>query len=164
MWRLLKRKLPLDDNMVRFGITLGPNCLCCRIPTKENVDQVILNSNLVRNVWHHISQLLGINFNENTLINSLWQWWNSPPKNRVHQFILFITPSILSWEVWKARYTKRYDQRTTSTGRTFHQILFQVKVAMGKKFSRIDESWNWRHVCWIAENYKPRISSLWFTG
>ncbi|KAK6796478.1 hypothetical protein RDI58_004179 [Solanum bulbocastanum] len=31
---------------------------------------------------------------------------------------------------------------------------------MGKKFSNMEETWSWKDVCWIAEHYKPVISSL----
>lgn len=50
---------------------------------------------------------------------------------------------------------KKYGSKSTNVARICQQILFQLKIAMGKRFSKMDWGWSWHTVCDISESYKP---------
>lgn len=43
-WRAVRKKVPLDCCLQKKGIQLAPRCSCCKTPTLETVDHVLLNS------------------------------------------------------------------------------------------------------------------------
>ncbi|XP_059306517.1 uncharacterized protein LOC132057959 [Lycium ferocissimum] len=87
-------------------------------------------------------------------------WWQIVAKNEVYKMLLHITPCYTLWEIWKARNAKRYDSKNISMFRVTNQILFNVQVHISEKFSKMDTTWIWDKVCYIVEQYKPRITSM----
>ncbi|XP_015164964.1 uncharacterized protein [Solanum tuberosum] len=46
----------------------------------------------------------------------------------------------------------------TNARNEVHKML--LHVAISKKYSKMDSKWGWSTICLIAENYKPRITSI----
>lgn len=159
-WRLLKGRLQLDDIVLKFGTNIISRCCCCRLPEEETMNHVFANSNTAKKVWNTMSTPLGFQTTGRNILCILTQWWSKHPKNNVHKFLLLITPTIICWELWKARCGKKYGKKTISIFRICQQVLFQVKVSMGQKFNQMDWNWTWNTVCKVAEDYKTRLKSV----
>lgn len=134
MWRLLKRKLPLDNALARFRINSSfSSCSCCRDAKQKNANHLFADSDLAKQTWTIISRPLGFRITSNDVTSILWQWWRQQPKNIIQIFLLLIIPLIVCWEIWKARCTQRFEQKGITASNICFNILFQVKMAMGKK-------------------------------
>ncbi|KAG5595671.1 hypothetical protein H5410_036903 [Solanum commersonii] len=48
MWRVIKRKLPIDNIIMICGIHVDTRCTCCTISQLETLDQVFTTSDLAR--------------------------------------------------------------------------------------------------------------------
>lgn len=73
MWRLFKKKLPLDSSLSKFNINTNssPRCSCCRIAKHETTDHLFADSDMAGETWSQISRLLGLRVtgnNVNTII------------------------------------------------------------------------------------------------
>lgn len=143
MWKLLKKNLPLDASLSRFNIHKGLSCFCCRVACQETTDHAFAGSEMAKHTWDIISRPLGrFHMTWYTINAIIWQWWRHQPKNIIHKFLLRIAPMIVCWKIWKARRTKKYEHKNISASNICFQSLFQIKVAMEKKFKFIDYNWN----------------------
>lgn len=103
---------------------------------------------------------LGLSITASNVMTMLGNWWNSPPKNVVHRYLKIITPCVVLSEIWKARCVSKHEQRHISPSSICHQVLFQVKVAVGKKINTMEQGGNWNQVCNIAENYRTPLNRI----
>ncbi|XP_060200109.1 uncharacterized protein LOC132628341 [Lycium barbarum] len=140
MWRLTKKELPFDDTLTRFRIQPDTRCICCRVDKKENLNHVFARSDLAIRAWRMASDPLGISYRHSNVTEILKNRWDRKPIN-------------------VARCTKKYDNKNTSNARIKQKLLFQIKITLGKIFSKMNEDWNWEFVCDIVINYRTRISS-----
>ncbi|XP_059310293.1 uncharacterized protein LOC132061510 [Lycium ferocissimum] len=107
MWRLLRKKLPLDDRILSLGIQTDSNCNCCREQLPEKVDHVFTTSLFAMRIWNQMATPLGISHQGNSVQGALDCWWRVQPNNQVHKHILLITPCYILWQLWRARCDKR---------------------------------------------------------
>lgn len=158
-WRVLKRKLPFDDTIHKVGININTDCICCRTPKHDTLNHFFSMSDLAAHIWNFFSNPLGFNIRGRNPMSIINQWWNIHAKNQAHQLLLYITPVIILWELWKARCGKKYGNNNISRYKIQQQVLMQVKTSLGHKFGSMEESWNWNTVCQVAEKYKPQLKS-----
>ncbi|OIT30903.1 putative ribonuclease h protein, partial [Nicotiana attenuata] len=159
MWRLLNKKLPLDDNMGRFNFQNVSRCTCCRFPREETCHHVFASGDKAKRIWNAMSMPLGIRISEATFGGILRIWWQATPNNAVHNFILKITPIFVLWELWKVRCAKRYGSKNTSDRNIFYQILFNIKIAISKRFCPMNREWSWVTVCNFSYFFRPKLTS-----
>ncbi|KAK4353053.1 hypothetical protein RND71_028571 [Anisodus tanguticus] len=114
---------------------------------------------MAKSTWEWISRPLGIDSSSNNINQIASKWWNSKVNNAVHRMLVRISPSIVCWALWKARCSKIFSNKIISKVRISQHITFQAKIAIAKKFSRMDDLWGWYKVCNIAMSYKPRLTS-----
>ncbi|KAG5572274.1 hypothetical protein H5410_062040 [Solanum commersonii] len=139
---------------------MDTRCSCCRDTQLKTLDHLFTTSDLVIKVWNYVTRPLGITHNANTVYGVLDYWWQTNATNEVHKMLLHVTPFFALWEIWKTRNANRYDGKNISLFRIISQILFNVQVAISKKYSKMDSKWRWSTICLIAENYKPKITSI----
>ncbi|XP_059315569.1 uncharacterized protein LOC132066235 [Lycium ferocissimum] len=139
MWRLIKKNLPFDDTLTRFGIQPDTRCTCCRVDKQETLNHVFARSELAHRIWKIAEDPLGIKCRHQNVLTTLNHWWTKKPANAMHKALLQISPSI----------------KNTTDARIRQKLLFQVKVTLGKVFSRMEQEWSWEVVCDMALNRAP---------
>jgi len=107
-WRIIKKKLPFQDTLHRFGINRHLTCFCCRSSQPETLQHVFVASETTFFLWNAIGNPLGITHNNEPVISVFKKWWDIIPMNKVHQWILHITPIFICYELWKQRCACRY--------------------------------------------------------
>nr|XP_016509964.1 PREDICTED: uncharacterized protein LOC107827363 [Nicotiana tabacum] len=160
VWRLLKRKLPFDDVVLKFGLNLASRCCCCRLSQEETMMHTFLTEELAVNMWKTFCIPLGIEWGARSIKLLLINWCSAKPKNSLHQELLRITPVIICWEVWKARCASRYGSQRVSAIRVKHQIIYHLRWAISKYHRDKDWSWNWFEICEQAIALVPRIDCV----
>ncbi|XP_070055169.1 uncharacterized protein [Nicotiana tomentosiformis] len=59
-WRVLHRKLPIDELMYKFGNYVVSRCHCCNAPKCETLQLVFIDSDLVVKLWNNFGGPLGM--------------------------------------------------------------------------------------------------------
>lgn len=51
-WRIIHRKLPLDDTLCKFGTNRECLCVCCAQKHKETGQHLFIDNNIARQMWN----------------------------------------------------------------------------------------------------------------
>nr|XP_009793305.1 PREDICTED: uncharacterized protein LOC104240220 [Nicotiana sylvestris] len=76
-WRVLHRKLPIDELMYKFGNYVISRCHCCNAPKCETLQHAFIDSDLVVKLWNDFGVPLGIL----PIITILQGWFGTTPVN-----------------------------------------------------------------------------------
>ncbi|XP_059294552.1 uncharacterized protein LOC132047541 [Lycium ferocissimum] len=109
MWRLLRKKLHLDDRILSLGIQTDSNCNCCGEQISEKVDHVFATSPFAVRIWKQMATPPGISHQGNSVQRVLDCWW---------------------------------------------------RASISKRFSKVNNNWNWATTCQRAESYKENLTSM----
>lgn len=59
MWRLLKGKIPINDNLKRYRIPVVSKCCYCQMGCEETVNHLFLTSPTTQNLWKYFLLCVG---------------------------------------------------------------------------------------------------------
>ncbi|XP_060182018.1 uncharacterized protein LOC132611633 [Lycium barbarum] len=59
-WRVMRKKLPLDDIVSKFGQNIVSRCNCCPNPQSETLDHLFVHGDIAKNIWQYFANSLGI--------------------------------------------------------------------------------------------------------
>ncbi|XP_060216835.1 uncharacterized protein LOC132644267 [Lycium barbarum] len=147
IWRALKRKLPFDDILLRFNISLVSRCHCCFVPQRETLLHTFVNGDCATKVWKFFGAPLGIIWEDVSIIAMLLKWWSAKHFSSVHKEILTVLPLITIWELWKSRCAAKFGEKKMYVSRTVYQILFHLKWILAKYDLNINWASNWPEIC-----------------
>jgi hypothetical protein len=106
----------------------GPSrCILCN-QQSETIPHIFINCSFIRSVWQILSptQLLYTTWSGSSVLNC-FQNWIGVSKN------LALLPVFLCWQVWKARNSALFDEKSPSVHSVANLIL--VKAALQRKQS-----------------------------
>lgn len=84
LWRVLKKKLPTDDVMQRFGQYIVSKCSCCAARNKEeSLEHVFCTGETARKIWQHFAGPLGILLSNWCIRATLVSWWKAKGRTRL---------------------------------------------------------------------------------
>lgn len=88
MLKLLFFKLPLVEELRKFGIQGPSRCFCCYNPQEENMNHVVCNWEIAKQVWRIFEIHDGESSTISTVRNMVMIWWIRPAPNSYAAFVL----------------------------------------------------------------------------
>ena len=68
VWRLIHRKMPTDDNLIKRSCNMPSMCSLC-YKQQESVDHLFLHCNLASSIWYWFQSILNIPINLNSALS-----------------------------------------------------------------------------------------------
>ncbi|XP_071923139.1 uncharacterized protein [Coffea arabica] len=103
MFRLVSDRLPLLEQLRRFGVQGPSRCCCCIDPQEERLNHMFCTGEAARQVW----KVFEIQERRSSRISSARHmaiaWWIQPAPHRYFAFVYRLLPSLICWELWRAR-------------------------------------------------------------
>ncbi|XP_060216384.1 uncharacterized protein LOC132643881 [Lycium barbarum] len=134
-WRLIHKKLPFNEAVVKFGRHGSPTCICYTIPENDSIQQVFVEGQAADHIWRIIGAPLRINHQHIPVNGLLQHWWNQKAKNKS-----------------SCRFG---EQNKFSLYRLENQTVWNIKTALNVAVPSIDFGGNWISTCETAERIKP---------
>jgi len=99
MWCILSNKVPTKDNLKRRAFH-GPSRCCLCKANVEDIDQLLLHSPVVCQVWIQITSSLNIMLRwDGAHLSDAWQnWWNVATTQKIRNL-----PLLICWGIWLTR-------------------------------------------------------------
>ncbi|KAK4729651.1 hypothetical protein R3W88_022639 [Solanum pinnatisectum] len=154
-WRAIYNRLPTDEKLAKLGINIILGCHCCAASNENNnletVNHIFCQGEHARRVWCEITCTLGVRLTHSSLKILILNWWNTVTKNPIANFIIQALPSIICWEIWKARCSNKFDAINPSVYKTKANILFTIVQITKKKFGKANIVESWRNIHYILD-------------
>ncbi|XP_019166699.1 PREDICTED: uncharacterized protein LOC109162453 [Ipomoea nil] len=144
-WRVFKRKIPMDDVLIRFGFNVVSRCSCCSSPTLSSLQHVFCRGEIAREVWGYFAKSLGINLQIRYLEQVCYSWWGRKVKNRLERFIVQRLPMIIIWEIWVSFTQCKYGGMNISAARIKFKVAKVVAECITSRWPMWDPfppNWN----------------------
>lgn len=156
-WRLIHKKLPLDDVLYKFGNNIVSRYVCCHSPKLETMHHVFVDSAPAKHVWLAFGAPPGITaITHWSVRRTLREWWKTKHKNRIHKMLIHITPIVIYWELWRQMCSLKYEtQRTMWYRKMEHQVWWIIRMAFGQAFPNCVLGNTWKELCDTVEKFKP---------
>lgn len=110
LWRLLKRKAPTDDILRTIGISIVSKCWCYNVRAEETINHLFLTSFTAQKLWKNFVTCASFALEDSQVGTIIFKWWRFVGNLRRRQ-VLYAIPTILVWELWKMRNSKRMEKR-----------------------------------------------------
>ena len=136
MHRMLLRRLPLDDILGRMGFQLPSKCFCCVPATGEELEHVFSTGHLASQVWSYFQNMCGVVVQGSEVHARLITWWLSPALSRQQRFVLDVLPSLICWNIWKARNRAVFDGIQPQGQGICNMVAQDVKAAFEIRFQK----------------------------
>lgn len=160
-WRMLRKKLLLDDALFKFGNHMVSKCHCCIAPKCETHQHVFIDSEVAIKLWRSFGGPLGIRHHNRPIREVLQIWFDTKPVNIVHKMILNITPLAICWEIWKGISSCKYgDKKKVVYSSMYQNIFWILRTTLKLAFPRCKLDQSWPKICEIAEKLRPIPNSL----
>ncbi|XP_071909708.1 uncharacterized protein [Coffea arabica] len=101
--QILQGRVPTMDKLARFGICGPSRCWCCQEPQEESLEHVFFSGEGARTLWRYFEIHPGEMAGVHTLRHMAGLWWLRKGSNEFLRFVFRIVPSVICWELWKAR-------------------------------------------------------------
>ncbi|XP_060182379.1 uncharacterized protein LOC132612052 [Lycium barbarum] len=158
MSRMLENKIPTDTALHGFNICGPSGCYCCNTHKIEKTNHLFRDSELANDIWNFFGASCGIISTARDIRVTVMNWWLQRSKNKVHAMLLKCLPTIICWEIWKARCTYRYEGIKYTQRRIIDQITYLARVIINLQFTSLNLEGPWHNYCHIIENLKPKIN------
>jgi hypothetical protein len=119
-WLLIENKLLVWENLQVRGWE-GPNrCILCK-QHSETIPHIFLQCSFTRSVWHQLSLALNLTtpWTGSSVPNCFRNWIGD---NKNHSLL----PVYLCWQVWKARNSTLFEEKSPSIQRVVNIILVEA--------------------------------------
>ncbi|KAL9659108.1 hypothetical protein QQ045_021151 [Rhodiola kirilowii] len=107
LWKLWRKALPTDDNIIRIGFLTTSKCWCCKHSSIETLDHIFIKSDLAAQAWPLLAWLF--DKKAPSRISMLQQDWfvNSSSSNFM-DCLSFGLAACSVWEIWLSRNNAMY--------------------------------------------------------
>ncbi|WMV51732.1 hypothetical protein MTR67_045117 [Solanum verrucosum] len=102
LWRVLKGRVPTDDNLKRCRIPIVSKCYCYEEGCEETMNHLFLTAPVACKLWQHFVSSTGIKYAGNQLFPALNNVWKGVEGMKARHIIRSI-PVIIIWELWIRR-------------------------------------------------------------
>lgn len=124
-WRMLHKRLPVDDYLIRMGFQLASKCNCCSQPQIETVEHIFVTSLTAKTVWVYFEDILGIQTTGSSIHTKITAWWLCKFRSPCHKAVIVVFFNSICWEIWLSRNRWRYENQTK---RAAHRSLLMCKT------------------------------------
>ncbi|XP_075074578.1 uncharacterized protein LOC142162156 [Nicotiana tabacum] len=156
MWKLWKRKLPLDDTIRRMRYSMPPKCWCCAVPNEKTLNHVFYHLYTASRVWSYFFSYAGLSLEGLSLHQAIVKCWTLKVIPRLKQIFLAL-PSIIVWELWKMRNISKHGE-PVSTNRVVFQICTTIQSLIKvRKPGVAHVPYRWPDILKMMENYTPKL-------
>lgn len=115
IWRVLRRRLLIDDILQHNGVQLALRCGCCIMHQQESISPLFITSKVAKEVWVSFSLrpcIPNICSSLNLMLN---EWWIQKLNSPCHHLILHFIPLCICWELWCLRNAAKLEGRLLPT-------------------------------------------------
>nr|XP_027062765.1 uncharacterized protein LOC113689142 [Coffea arabica] len=144
MLRLLSDRLPLLEQLRRFGVQGPFRCACCANPQEERLNHVFYTGEAARQVWKAFEVPDGRNSRICSARHMAIAWWICPAPNRYLAFVYRLLPSLICWELWRARTSALMQGGRSEGGVVVDWTLSRVRDLLHLQFPSL----SWAHGSW----------------
>nr|XP_009782237.1 PREDICTED: uncharacterized protein LOC104231013 [Nicotiana sylvestris] len=160
-WRMLRKKLLLDDALFKFGNPMVSKCHCCIAPKYETQQHVFIDSEVAIKLWRSFGGPLGIRHHNRPIREVLQIWFGTKPVNRIHKMIFNITPWPYVGKSGKALVHVNMGTRRRWCTVVCTKILFWIlRTTLKLAFPSCKLDQSWPKICEIVEKLRPIPNSL----
>ena len=133
MSNLFRYKLPIDHILYKFGIH-GPSiCQCYLKPSEESFQHLFSLGTLARDVWKAFELPIGLWGSETDWRKRCTQMWQINGFKRPSIFCIQLLPSLICWNLWKARNLSKFQGEKISAKNIITGIVFELKIMLKKR-------------------------------
>nr|XP_027064499.1 uncharacterized protein LOC113690699 [Coffea arabica] len=161
MLRLLSDRLPLMEQLRRFGVQGPSRCCCCINPQEEQLNHLFCTGETARQVWKAFDFPGGCSDGINSVRHRAISWWIRPASNRYLAFVYRLLPSLICWEVWRARTNGFMQGGRVEGGVVITRVMHWLKELLHLQFPSLP----WAHATWVSlHDYlemRPRRWLIW---
>ncbi|VFQ84578.1 unnamed protein product [Cuscuta campestris] len=156
MWKLLRKCLPIPDNLRRLGFSLPSMCPFCR-NSSLSAKHCLIDCDKIVDIWRYFAGCLNFLHTESPTINQhFMNWWlrNTP---NLYGLLQKDLPGIITWHIWKKMNEIIYgDCHIINVQSLIHQVASYTKQWLSiktlRKLQHFD-SWLFNH------NLIPRFTT-----
>ncbi|XP_071905745.1 uncharacterized protein [Coffea arabica] len=103
---LLQNRLPIASFVMKFGVQGPSKCFCCAQLQAETLDHVFSEGDFALQLWQFFGLVVGITYLGRGVRSKLAAWWFCHSSNGFLAFVYEILPTLICWQIWKARNRK----------------------------------------------------------
>jgi len=133
LWRALRGKLPTNDRTAAFGVTPA-RCSCCIKSGWDTIDHIFATGHFANHIWQLHSNMFGVRQDRIPLKNLIARWWTMEYRNDVQKLLYHAMPIIISWNLWKNRYSAKYGGKQSSITRVKFMIFKDISLLINTVF------------------------------
>ncbi|OIS97451.1 putative ribonuclease h protein [Nicotiana attenuata] len=127
----------------------------------ETTNHLFCDGEVALKVWKYFQDACGLSINSVGGIRAKFiRWWLIKPQNKVHDMILQCLPSIICWEIWKYRYTYKYEGIRSSIHRIIGQITYLMQLLLSTEFPSLPFMSSFLRICQLVDIIKPQLHIL----
>lgn len=135
-WRVFKRKLPVDDVLIRMGYQIVSKCSCCVNPGSSNLQHIFGLGETARQVWDYFSRTMGMRIEVRSERHVCYEWWSKRLKNRMLKFIAETErlPVVILWELWVNHANCQYGGQKPTVARVIYRVARGIADCIHRKW------------------------------
>lgn len=116
MWKLFHDAIPIDSKISQCGVQLASCCNCCTSSKCEDINHLLVDSELANYIWHSMSRIFVFSLFPNESIKArLMRICSRRYRSSLVGELTKVVPLIICWEIWKERCNRRYDNKASSS-------------------------------------------------
>ncbi|XP_071929043.1 uncharacterized protein [Coffea arabica] len=146
MLRLLLGRLPVPDRLCKLGLHLPSKCFCCASASEESIEHLFSNGHIGSTVWHYFGASCGLSFPGSSLRPRIVGWWLSSYDSEIQRFIGHILPSIVCWQIWKARNKAMFEDVQMRPLAICRAIFSEIQTMVGIHFKQVFRVQSFHHL------------------
>ncbi|XP_027156245.1 uncharacterized protein LOC113757028 [Coffea eugenioides] len=136
MLRLFLRRLPLPDRLGKLGFQLPSKCFCCSSASVESIEHLFANGHIASVVWNYFGGLCGFRCPGSFLRPHIVGWWLRLHDSETRRLIDRILPSVLCWQIWKARNKAMFEGVQMQSSAICKNIFSEIQSMVGIHFKQ----------------------------
>lgn len=156
MWKMWRRKLPLDDIIRRMGYFAISRYWCYVNPQEETMTHVLFTSAAAKRTWSYFYFHVGFSLEGFTLQQAVVRSWTAHVILR-HKSVFQALPSIIVWELWKRRNNYKYGDVVTISRVIYHVSSTLQALVKVRKPGIQNIPHKWPDLLDMMEQYTPRL-------
>lgn len=116
MWKLFHDAIPIDSKISQCGVQLASCCNCCTSSKCEDINHLLVDSELANYIWHSMSRIFVFSLFPNESIKArLMRICSRRYRSSLVGELTKVVPLIICWEILKERCNRRYDNKASSS-------------------------------------------------
>nr|XP_027108979.1 uncharacterized protein LOC113728817 [Coffea arabica] len=146
MLRLLLGRLPVPDRLCKLGLHLPSKCFCCASASEESIEHLFSTGHIASTVWHYFGASCGLSFPGSSLRPRIVGWWLNSYDSEMQRFIGHILPSIVCWQIWKARNKAMFEDVQMRPLAICRAIFSEIQTMVGIHFKQVFRVQSFHHL------------------